>query len=87
MLVKLVSLQSCTWCPPGFSCPSTSLNQEIECPDGTYSKGGQQNCTECAAGYACPSKTDDFRIQCSAGYYTLGLAQVCPTLNPFVKII
>ena len=72
-----IDLQYCTKCPPGYYCPSTTSSQETECPDGTYSKGGQQSCTDCPAGYACPSKTDDFRIQCSAGYYTLGNSQVC----------
>ena len=73
--------QYCTKCPPGYRCPSTTSNTEIECADGTYSKGGQQDCTPCPAGYACPSKTDDFQVQCSAGYYTLGNSQVWPTIK------
>ena len=42
--------------------------EELECPDGTFSFAGQQYCTACPAGYECSDKVTP--TQCADGTYS-----------------
>lgn len=41
---------SCKSCPPGKKCPHPS-QAPVDCPDGTFSRGGTLLCTDCPAGF------------------------------------
>lgn len=43
---------TCTPCPVGFECPTTSSSPSL-CPGGTFSAGQVTACSACPAGYAC----------------------------------
>lgn len=51
---SLGSEASCTVCPAGSSCASSS-DPPIPCDLGMYSSEGSINCTWCPAGYQCPT--------------------------------
>ena len=53
--------QSCTVCPAGKYCP-TSSSEPINCQTGYFSFGEQFNCTQCEAGYECSDPTGKFFV-------------------------
>lgn len=64
---SLAKSTSCTVCPAGYSCATTSASPSA-CAAGTYSLGGNTSCTDCEAGYACPSTSSlTNRYPCPSG--------------------
>ena len=61
------SQTSCTSCPAGSACPSTTQAVVDTCDAGTYSTGNQASCTPCPAGFACPNTDDNTMNACAAG--------------------
>ena len=72
------SLQACTPCPAGYSCPDVSNAPTIDsvCQRGTYSFSGWPECIACPAGYACPSIFGKGIITCALGTYSLDMSTV-----------
>ncbi|GIQ81354.1 hypothetical protein KIPB_002301, partial [Kipferlia bialata] len=70
----------CISCPIGFACPNVDGSENVECPSGSYTLGGETACNDCLAGYSCDSnKTTG--TACEDGYYSLGGEALC-TLCP-----
>lgn len=57
-------VQSCTVCPEGKFCPSTTNATEIDCAPGTFSFGGQERCSPCPSGWKCPNKDGTGNVKC-----------------------
>ena len=47
----------------GKYCPHRDRLEEIDCPAGSFSTGGQFQCTQCAAGFKCTDKTTNSQVQ------------------------
>ena len=55
---------------------SCRMNIEIDCPQGTYSRGSAMSCTICPAGAECPSATST-PTYCPAGEFSTGNQAQC----------
>ena len=76
----LEGASTCTTCPPGYKCLSTTTNAtNYPCINGTYSVGGETTCTTCPAGYICPYTYQAVQIACVAGTYSTAGATECTT--------
>jgi hypothetical protein len=71
------SQASCTACPSGHFCPSTTAATITVCAAGFYSLGARQACLQCPAGAACPS-TDLDPVTCDV--------RPDPFVSPFQSI-
>ena len=69
---------SCTPCPAGYSCSSTTSNVMTPCPSGHYSSSGDGVCSGCQSGYYCPTPTSGQRV-CPPGTYSGILQSNCTT--------
>jgi hypothetical protein len=69
---------SCSPCPAGFTCPSTSdPSLNIPCSPGFYSAEGDVNCNACMAGNYCPNTTMAEEFSCPKGTYSKAAAVSC----------
>lgn len=59
-------VDDCKPCPPGHVCPNTAdVAKVVECPQGSYCKGGGAAVT-CPAGFYCPRGTG-LPVPCRSG--------------------
>ena len=65
----MVSATSCSACPAGSSCATTTVSP-VACAAGQYALGSATSCTDCAAGSACATTGLSGGTACSAGLYS-----------------
>ena len=68
---------SCSSCPIGYRCPTSTMSSPIQCVNGTYqNETGQVVCLDCPGGHSClyPENTP---IPCNSAEYSPVRVSVC----------
>lgn len=73
---SLSGAASCTSCPAGWACPSTTGVAVVACTPGQYSLANATACTDCPAGSACASTTS-LPVACTSGFCSYTKATTC----------
>ena len=71
---SLGSQSSCTPCPGGSECPSTTA-APTACTAGSYASNQSIACTTCAAGFYCPNNEQTEQWACPTGSYQTATGQ------------
>lgn len=79
--------RSCSPCPAGYMCPSSSMHTPQQCSPGRYSTGGATNCALCAAGTFNNIHKATSCCPCPAGWFLAHggntNCQLCPNQTPY----